>query len=43
VVLRCGKASLTLRRDGKVLLRGVDVVSQADQVHKIRGGKVQIN
>ena len=43
VVLRCGKASLTLRKDGKVLLRGVNVVSQADQVHKVRGGKVQIN
>jgi hypothetical protein len=43
VVLRCGKASLTLRRDGKVILRGVNVVSQADQIHKVRGGKVQIN
>jgi voltage-gated potassium channel Kch len=43
VVLRCGKASLTLRRDGKVVLRGVNIVSQADQVHKVRGGKVQIN
>lgn len=43
VVLRCGKASLTLRRDGKVVLRGVNVVSQGDAVHKVRGGKVQIN
>lgn len=43
VVLQCGKASLTLRRDGKVVLRGVNVITQADQVHKIRGGKVQIN
>lgn len=43
VVLRCGKASLTLRGDGTVVLRGVNVVSQAQQVHKIRGGKVQIN
>lgn len=43
VVLRCGKASLTLRRDGKVVLRGVNVVTQADHVHKVRGGKVQIN
>jgi hypothetical protein len=43
VVLRCGKASLTLRADGRVLLRGVDVVSQADRVQKVRGGKVQIN
>jgi hypothetical protein len=43
VVLRCGRASLTLQRDGRVVLRGVNVVSQADQVHKVRGGKVQIN
>lgn len=43
VVLQCGKASLTLSRDGKVMLRGINVVSQADQVHKIRGGKVQVN
>lgn len=43
VVLQCGKASLTLRRDGRVVLRGVNVVTQADQVHKIRGGKVQVN
>lgn len=43
IVLRCGKASLTLRRDGKVVLRGVNVVTQADEVHKVRGRKVQIN
>jgi len=43
VVLQCGKASLTLRPDGKVVLRGVEVISQADRVNKIRGGKVQIN
>ncbi len=43
VVLQCGKASLTLRRDGKVVLRGVNVITQAEQVHKIRGGKVQVN
>jgi len=43
VVLRCGKASLTLRRDGNVVLRGVNLVTQADQVNKIRGGKVQLN
>lgn len=43
VVLRCGKASLTLRRDGKVVLRGVHVVTHGDAVQRIRGGKVQIN
>lgn len=43
VVLTCGRASLTLRRDGKIVLRGVNVVSEASEVQKIRGGKVQIN
>jgi hypothetical protein len=43
VVLRCGRASLTLRRDGKVILRGVNIVTHAERVQKIRGGKVQIN
>nr|WP_225937986.1 DUF6484 domain-containing protein [Myxococcus sp. RHSTA-1-4] len=43
VVLRCGKASLTLRRDGQVLLHGVNIRADAEEVHRIRGGKVQIN
>lgn len=43
IVLRCGKASLTLRRDGTVLLKGVQVVSQATDTNRIRGGSVQIN
>ncbi|ATB39507.1 hypothetical protein CYFUS_004951 [Cystobacter fuscus] len=43
VVLECGKASLTLRRDGTVVLRGVNLVSEAEEVHRIRGRKVRIN
>ncbi|QDF06530.1 hypothetical protein BHS04_25525 [Myxococcus xanthus] len=43
VVLECGKASLTLRRDGTVVLRGLNLVSEADEVHRIRGRKVRIN
>lgn len=43
VVLRCGKASLTLRRDGLVVLRGVNIRSEADELQRLRGGKVQIN
>jgi len=43
VVLRCGKASLTLQRDGQVVLRGVNIRSEADEVQRIKGGKVQIN
>jgi hypothetical protein len=43
IVLRCGKATLILRADGRVILSGVDVVTEAEGVHRIRGGKVKIN
>jgi hypothetical protein len=43
IVLRCGDASLTLTRDGKVILRGNYVLSRANDVNRIKGGSVQIN
>lgn len=43
LVLRCGKASLRLRRDGFVELRGVDVMSRAARVNWIKGGSVSLN
>lgn len=43
VVLRCGKASITLTRAGKVLIQGTYVSSGATGVHRIKGGSVQIN
>lgn len=43
VSLKCGEATLTLRRDGVAILKGVNVVTQAKRVTKVRGGKVQIN
>lgn len=43
VVLRCGDASITLRRDGKVVLRGAYVETTAKGLNRIRGGSVKIN
>jgi hypothetical protein len=43
VVLRCGEASITLRRDGKVMVRGTYVETQAKGVNRIKGGAVKIN
>ncbi len=43
IVLRCGKSSITLRRDGKVVIKGIQVVSRAAQTNKIKGGSVSIN
>jgi hypothetical protein len=41
--LTCGKSSLVLRRDGTVVVRGVNIVSRASQSNKIKGGTVGIN
>lgn len=43
ITLECGKASITLHRDGKVVVRGVHVLSRASGVNRIRGGTVELN
>ncbi len=43
VILTCGKASITLTKAGKVMIKGTYVSSGADGVHRITGGSVQVN
>jgi hypothetical protein len=43
IVLRCGKASITLTREGKILLHGTYVSNRSSGVMRIKGGTVQIN
>jgi hypothetical protein len=43
IVLRCGEASITLRRNGRVVVRGTYVETRSEGVNRIRGGAVQIN
>ena len=43
IILRCGAASITLHHDGRIVLRGVHVVSHASGVNRIRGGSVELN
>jgi hypothetical protein len=43
VVIRCGKASITLTNAGKVLIRGAYLLSRSSGVNRIKGGSVQIN
>jgi Domain of unknown function (DUF6484) len=43
VVLRCGEASITLRRNGKVIIRGAYVETHAAGINRIKGGAVRIN
>ncbi len=43
IVLRCGKASIHLTREGKVVIRGADLLEASTGRHRIRGGTVEIN
>jgi hypothetical protein len=43
VVLRCGKASITLRHNGRLIIRGTYVESRSKGTNRIKGGSVQIN
>jgi hypothetical protein len=43
VVLRCGDASITLRKDGRIVVRGAYVETRSSGVNRIKGGSVQIN
>jgi hypothetical protein len=43
IVLQCGSASVTLRRNGRVIIRGTYVESRSDGTNRIKGGQVQIN
>lgn len=43
IVLRCGDASITLQKDGRVVVRGAYVETRSKGVNRIKGGMVRIN
>ncbi len=43
IVLRCGEASLTLTRAGKVLIRGSYILARSSGANRIKGATVEIN
>jgi hypothetical protein len=43
IVLQSGKSSLTLRSDGKIVIKGAKIVSRSSGEQKIRGASVQLN
>lgn len=43
LTLRVGNGSITIREDGKILIKGKDLVSHAQRLNRIKGGAVQIN
>lgn len=43
LTLLCGESSINLRKDGKLMIRGADVLSKAKGTQRIKGGTVAIN
>lgn len=43
ILLRCGKSSILLRRDGKIVIKGASVTSRSSGSNKIKGSSVSIN
>jgi hypothetical protein len=43
VLLECGQGSIRIRRDGKIIIKGLQIVSRAKGVNKIKGAAVSIN
>jgi hypothetical protein len=43
VVIQCGKASITLRRNGRVIIRGTHVETNSSGTNRIKGGQVRVN
>jgi hypothetical protein len=43
VVLRCGECAIALRADGKIVLKGREIISRAFEANKIKGACVNIN
>lgn len=43
IVLQCGKSSITLKNDGKVVVKGTRIISRASATNKIKGASVRIN
>jgi hypothetical protein len=43
IVLRCGRSTIELRVDGKIIIRGTHLLSRSSGINRIKGGAVSIN
>jgi hypothetical protein len=43
ITLRCGKSSITLYPNGKIVLRGDYILSDAEGLNRIIGGQIELN
>lgn len=43
ILIRCGEASIHLKKDGKIIIKGKDILSRARGNHDIKGGMINLN
>ena len=43
VLFRCGKSSIVMRQDGKVVVRGTDVLSRSSGSNRVKGASIKFN
>lgn len=43
IVLECGEGSITIRKDGKIVVKGTHLLSRSKGPHRIKGARVDIN
>ena len=43
IVLECGQASITLRRNGRIIIHGTHIETNSEGTNRIKGGQVRIN
>ncbi len=43
IELVCGKSSILLRKDGKIVIKGRNILNRAMETNKLKGGNVAIN
>ena len=43
IELKCGQGSITIRKDGKIVLKGTNLLSRSSGPNRIKGGSVSLN
>ena len=43
IVLQCGKSSISLNKEGEIVISGTKLISRASGINRIKGGSVEIN
>jgi hypothetical protein len=43
ITLRCGKASITLTKAGKILIKGEHMLNRTSGAYKVKSGSIQLN